>query len=56
LVPHAQFVELAGAAHTAAGDDNDAFTDAVCEFVKSVTAADGAPADSSAVSSERPVR
>lgn len=33
LAPHARFVELAGAAHTAAGDDNDAFTDAVCDFV-----------------------
>ncbi|WP_068269809.1 alpha/beta fold hydrolase [Aldersonia kunmingensis] len=38
IVPHCEFVELAGAAHTAAGDDNDAFTDAVCEFVKGVTA------------------
>lgn len=42
LVPHAEFVELAGAAHTAAGDDNDAFTDAVCDFVKAVTAGEGA--------------
>ena len=25
-VPHAEFVELSGAGHTAAGDDNDAFT------------------------------
>ncbi|NMN94379.1 alpha/beta fold hydrolase [Antrihabitans stalactiti] len=33
LVPHAEFVELSGAAHTAAADDNDAFTDAVCDFV-----------------------
>jgi pimeloyl-ACP methyl ester carboxylesterase len=32
-VPHAQFVELTGAGHTAAGDDNDAFTDAVVQFV-----------------------
>jgi pimeloyl-ACP methyl ester carboxylesterase len=38
IVPHSEFVELAGAAHTAAGDDNDAFTDAVCEFVKGVNA------------------
>jgi pimeloyl-ACP methyl ester carboxylesterase len=38
IVPHCEFVELAGAAHTAAGDDNDAFTDAVYEFVKGVTA------------------
>lgn len=33
LVPTARFVELSGAGHAAAGDDNDAFTDAVVEFV-----------------------
>ncbi|PPJ26601.1 alpha/beta hydrolase [Nocardia nova] len=33
VVPAAQFVELSGAGHTAAGDDNDAFTEAVVEFV-----------------------
>lgn len=33
-VPHAQFVELSDAGHTAAGDDNDAFTEAVVAFVK----------------------
>ncbi|MBH0775442.1 alpha/beta fold hydrolase [Nocardia bovistercoris] len=33
LVPHAELVEIGGAAHTAAGDDNDAFTDAVADFV-----------------------
>ena len=32
-VPHARFVELSDAGHTAAGDDNDAFTDAVVGFV-----------------------
>ncbi|MBU3707385.1 MAG: alpha/beta hydrolase [Mycobacterium sp.] len=32
-VPHAEFVELADAGHTAAGDDNDAFSDAVVAFV-----------------------
>ena len=32
-VPHAEFVELSDAGHTAAGDDNDAFTDAVVAFV-----------------------
>jgi pimeloyl-ACP methyl ester carboxylesterase len=32
-VPHAQFVELSDAGHTAAGDDNDAFSDAVVQFV-----------------------
>ncbi len=34
-VPHARFVELSDAGHTAAGDDNDAFTDAVVGFVSS---------------------
>ena len=33
-VPNAEFVELADAGHTAAGDDNDAFTDAVVQFVE----------------------
>jgi pimeloyl-ACP methyl ester carboxylesterase len=32
-VPHAEFVELSDAGHTAAGDDNDAFTGAVVQFV-----------------------
>jgi len=32
-VPHAEFVELSEAGHTAAGDDNDAFTDTVVRFV-----------------------
>lgn len=32
-VPAAEFVELSGAGHTAAGDDNDAFSAAVVEFV-----------------------
>jgi pimeloyl-ACP methyl ester carboxylesterase len=33
-VPHAEFVELSNAGHTAAGDDNDAFTEAVVDFVR----------------------
>ncbi len=33
-VPHAEFVELSNAGHTAAGDDNDAFTDVVVDFVR----------------------
>jgi pimeloyl-ACP methyl ester carboxylesterase len=33
MVPRAEFVELSGAGHTAAGDDNDAFSDAVAQFV-----------------------
>lgn len=32
-VPHAEFVELSDAGHTAAGDDNDAFSEVVVEFV-----------------------
>ncbi len=32
-VPHAEFVELSDAGHTAAGDDNDAFSAAVVAFV-----------------------
>jgi pimeloyl-ACP methyl ester carboxylesterase len=32
-VPSAEFVELSDAGHTAAGDDNDAFSDAVVSFV-----------------------
>jgi pimeloyl-ACP methyl ester carboxylesterase len=32
-VPDAEFVELSDAGHTAAGDDNDAFSDAVVQFV-----------------------
>ena len=32
-VPHAELVELPGAGHTAAGDDNDAFSEAVVQFV-----------------------
>ena len=32
-VPRTEFVELSGAGHTAAGDDNDAFSEAVIQFV-----------------------
>jgi pimeloyl-ACP methyl ester carboxylesterase len=32
-VPNAEFVELPDAGHTAAGDDNDAFSEAVVQFV-----------------------
>ena len=32
-VPHTEFVELSDAGHTAAGDDNDAFSDVVVQFV-----------------------
>jgi len=37
-VPRAEFIELPNAGHTAAGDDNDAFSDAVVTFVRRVTA------------------
>ena len=32
-VPHADFVDVGGAGHMVAGDDNDAFTDAVLRFL-----------------------
>lgn len=34
LVPHAQFTDIAGASHMVAGDDNDAFADAILRFLK----------------------
>jgi pimeloyl-ACP methyl ester carboxylesterase len=36
LVPHARLVDVAGAGHMVAGDRNDAFNDAVVEFLGSV--------------------
>jgi pimeloyl-ACP methyl ester carboxylesterase len=33
LVPHARFVDVAGARHMVAGDRNDAFSDAIIEFL-----------------------
>jgi pimeloyl-ACP methyl ester carboxylesterase len=36
LVPHAEVVDVAGAGHMVAGDRNDAFNDAVIEFVERV--------------------
>jgi pimeloyl-ACP methyl ester carboxylesterase len=36
-VPRAEFVELSNAGHTAAGDDNDAFSDVVVDFVRRLT-------------------
>jgi non-heme chloroperoxidase len=36
LVPHAQLADVAGAGHMVAGDRNDAFNDAVVEFLSSV--------------------
>ena len=39
LVPHAVFADVAGAGHMVAGDRNDAFNDAVIEFVERVAPA-----------------
>ncbi|MEH3156536.1 MAG: alpha/beta hydrolase [Gordonia paraffinivorans] len=36
-VPHAEVTELRAAGHTAAGDDNDAFSEAVVDFVQRIT-------------------
>lgn len=33
MVPHAEFVDVSGAGHMVAGDKNDAFTDAVMQFL-----------------------
>lgn len=38
-VPRAEFAELSNAGHTAAGDDNDAFTEVVVDFVRRVAVA-----------------
>ena len=37
LVPHAKFVNVAGARHMVAGDRNDAFSDAIIEFLIDLT-------------------
>jgi pimeloyl-ACP methyl ester carboxylesterase len=39
LIPHAAYVDVAGASHMVAGDDNDAFTSAVIEFLAGAAAA-----------------
>lgn len=36
LVPHAEFVDVAGAGHMVAGDRNDAFNDAIVQFLDRV--------------------
>jgi pimeloyl-ACP methyl ester carboxylesterase len=36
LIPHAEVVDVAGAGHMVAGDRNDAFNDAVIEFVERI--------------------
>jgi hypothetical protein len=39
MVPHAEYADVAGAAHMVAGDDNDAFSAAVIEFLGRVDGA-----------------
>ena len=34
LVPHARYADVSGAGHMVAGDNNDAFTDAVRSFLR----------------------
>lgn len=36
LVPHARYADVSGAGHMVAGDQNDAFTDAVVEFLTDI--------------------
>jgi pimeloyl-ACP methyl ester carboxylesterase len=36
LVPHARWVDVSGAGHMVAGDQNDPFTDAVVRFLDEV--------------------
>ncbi|GAB2695528.1 alpha/beta fold hydrolase [Nocardia thraciensis] len=43
LVPHLEYVEIGGAAHTAASDVNDEFSDAVVDFVRAHQPAAGQP-------------
>jgi pimeloyl-ACP methyl ester carboxylesterase len=38
LIPHAQYVDVAGAGHMVAGDRNDAFVDAIVRFLDRVDA------------------
>lgn len=38
LVPHAKFIDVAGASHMVSGDSNDVFTDAVLKFLESIDA------------------
>ncbi len=33
LVPHARYVDVSGARHMVAGDENDGFSDAVLDFL-----------------------
>ena len=42
VVPHAEFASVAGAHHMVAGDDNDAFTATVLDYLDVLPAADAA--------------
>ncbi len=44
LAPNAEYADVAGAAHMVAGDENDAFADAVLGFLASIVASPGTPA------------
>lgn len=50
LVPHARYVDVRGAGHMVAGDENDAFTDAVLAFLRELP---GGGAETSAPASSR---
>jgi non-heme chloroperoxidase len=54
LCPHAEYVNVAGAAHMVAGDRNDIFADAVIEFLSRNVPVDSAPVQPS--HELRPVR
>ena len=43
LCPHAEYVNVAGAAHMVAGDRNDIFADAVKDFLSRNVPIDGEP-------------
>jgi pimeloyl-ACP methyl ester carboxylesterase len=44
MVPHAEYADVAGASHMVAGDDNDAFSAAIVDFLARVDAAPARPA------------
>jgi pimeloyl-ACP methyl ester carboxylesterase len=54
LVPHAEYVDVAGAGHMVAGDRNDAFNDSVVEFLQHVVRGRPTCASSDAVETSRP--
>ena len=43
LVPHARYVDVAGAGHMVAGDRNDAFNEAVVDFLADLPASTSDP-------------